>query len=216
MSGTRKVNQRLKKALRPKEESSASGLLSPAIRVSRPHKASASASASSLVSPSIHVSRPYKASQKVFEGTPRPLGLENVNNSPPLEAKLSPVKVVRRRPGIHSAISAALESPDRRSNLGASSRSMSVANSMNTERSHHSHFGVTSANNRRTVKRNATLGPQTTRANQLNALRQAIQRQEAHQTKRRQRLKACIKRMEQEDEAEASRIRKMAAKLKTA
>jgi len=190
MSGTRKVNQRLKKALMPKKESSSSS--------------------AALFSPAIQVKR-----SSMFEGTPRPFTESKFNNSP-LEAGTSPVKVVRRRPGIHSAISAALESPDRRSNLGARSRSVSVANSMNTNRSHHSHFGVTSANNRRTVKRNTTLGPQTTRANQLNALRLAIQRQEAHQTKRRQRLKACIKRMEQEDEAEASRIRKMAAKLKTA
>ena len=193
MSHTRKVNQRLEKALRPKKESSSSS------------------SSAALFSPAIQVKR-----SSMFEGTPRPFTESKLNNSPPLEAMLSPVKVVRRRPGIHSAISAALESPDRRSNLGARSRSVSVANSMNTNRSHHSHFGVTSANNRRSVKRNTTLGSQTTRANQLNALRQAIQRQEAHQTRRRQRLKACIKRMEQEDEAEASRIRKMAAKLKTA
>ena len=192
MSGTRKVNQRLKKALMPKKESSSSS------------------SASALFSPAIQVKR-----SSMFEGTPRPFTESKFNNSP-LEAGTSPVKVVRRRPGIHSAISAAFESPDRRSNLGARSRSVSVANSMNTNRSHKSHFGVTSANNRRTVKRNTALGSQTTRANQLNALRQAIQRQEAHQTRRRQRLKACIKRMEQEDEAEASRIRKMAAKLKTA
>lgn len=190
MSGTRKVNQRLKKALMPKKESSSSS------------------SSAALFSPAIQVKR-----SSMFEGTPRPFTESKFNNSPPLEAMLSPV---RRRPGIHSAISAALESPDRRSNLGARSRSVSVANSMNTNRSHHSHFGVTSANNRRSVKRNTALGPQTTRTNQLNALRHAIQRQEAHQTRRRQRLKACIKRMEQEDEAEASRIRKMAAKLKTA
>ena len=193
MSGTRKVNQRLKKALMPKKESSSSS------------------SASALFSPAIQVKR-----SSMFEGTPRPFTESKFNNSPPLEAMLSPVKVVRRRPGIHSAISAAFESPDRRSNLGARSRSVSVANSRNTNRSHKSHFGVTSANNRRTVKQNTALGSQTTRANQLNALRHAIQRQEAHQTRRRQRLKACIKRMEQEDEAEASRIRKMAAKLKTA
>lgn len=199
MSHTRKLSQRL----RPKEESaSASALLSPAIRVTRSHKPPHKGS--------------HKVSHSVFEGTPRPLGLENVNNSPSLEAALSPVRVVRRRPGIHSAISAAFESPDRRSNLGARSRSVSVANSRNTNRSHKSHFGVTNANNRRTVKRNTALGPQTTRANQLNALRHAIQRQEAHQTRRRQRLKACIKKLEEEDAAEASRIRKMAAKLKTA
>ena len=178
-----------------------------------PKKESSSSSSSSaaLFSPAIQVKR-----SSMFEGTPRPFTESKFNNSPPLEAMLSPVKVVRRRPGIHSAISAAFESPDRRSNLGARSRSVSVANSRNTNRSHKSHFGVTSANNRRTVKRNTALGSQTTRTNQLNALRQAIQRQEAHQTRRRQRLKACIKRMEQEDEAEASRIRKMAAKLKTA
>ena len=189
MSHTRKVNQRLKKALMPKKESSSSAaLFSPAIQVKR---------------------------SSMFEGTPRPFTESKFNNSP-LETGTSPVKVVRRRPGIHSAISAAFESPDRRSNLGARSRSVSVANSRNTNRSHKSHFGVTSANNRRTVKRNTALGPQTTRANQLNALRQAIQRQEAHQTRRRQRLKACIKKLEEEDAAEASRIRKMAAKLKTA
>ena len=188
MSGTRKLNQR-KKALRPKE-----GVV---------------AASAEYFSPIIKVKR----SRKLFASTPRPfVGLNNDNNAE--ETGTSPVRP--RRSGIHSAISAAFESPDRRSNLGARSRSVSVANSRNTERSHKSHFGVTSANNRRTVKRNTALGPQTTRANQLNALRQAIQRQEAHQTKRRQRLKACIKRMEQEDEAEASRIRKMAAKLKTA
>jgi hypothetical protein len=186
MSGTRKLNQR-KKALRPKEEAAAAAeYFSPVIKVKR--------------------------SQKLFASTPRPFVKSNNNNHE--EAGTSPVRP--RRSGIHSAISAAFESPDRRSNLAASSRSMSVANSRNTERSHKSHFGVTSANNRRTVKRNAALGPQTTRANQLNALRQAIQRQEAHQTKRRQRLKACIKRLEQEDAAEASRILKMSEKLKTA
>jgi hypothetical protein len=189
MSGTRKINHR-KKALRPKEEPAA-------------------ASAAEYFSPVIKVKR----SHKLFASTPRPFVKSNNNNNHE-EAGTSPVRP--RRSGIHSAISAAFESPDRRSNLAASSRSMSVANSRNTERSHKSHFGVTSANNRRTVKRNTALGPQTTRANQLNALRQAIQRQEAHQTRRRQRLKACIKRLEEEDAAEASRIRKMSEKLKTA